>query len=166
MFKAVLHINRTADETYNYLVVPSRPFATQVGPFGSASNSSATVQTLVPFAAEDLLRQTKWQRTLRPSNVKPYVRVGFKPYCMVGTNGPATVVTAGSPTYYRPWEGRRWMPMSWVAGLGGTASGNHTTFFGPYVVRNNNVTGGDPSSTADSTFTATLTVYLQFRGQK
>lgn len=163
VFKAVLHINRTADETYNYLVVPSRSFATQVGPFLNG-NATTSAQALVPAAAEDLLRQTKWQKTLRPSNVKPYVRVGFKPYCMIGTQGPAASTNSGTPVYFRPWEGRKWMPMSWVAGVGGSTN-QQTPFFGPYVVRNNNVTGANPS-TADYNFTATLTIYCQFRGQK
>nr|QTE03525.1 MAG: capsid protein [Otus scops CRESS-DNA-virus sp.] len=156
LIKAVLRVNKGGN--FHYLVVPSRTFAATVGPF--SSNSTQTVRDLVPPATETALRQTKFQKELYPTTIREYIRVGFKPYTVVGTTGPT--LGSGAPIdYYRVWEGRRWMPMSWATPLGG--SSNQPAFFwGPYMAISQ-TSDADPPQFGVS---LTVTLYCQFKGQK
>lgn len=159
--KAVLKVNLQDGKDLHFLVAPSRPFATTIGPFNSSATQAAS--QLVPNQTENALRQTKWQRELYPSTTRTAVRVGFKPYIMTGSTGPTN--GSGAPVdYYRIHEGRRFMPMSWAIPVGGTSS-QPAIFWGPYIAASTweNL---DPGSSTTVTFHASLTVYCQFRGQK
>ncbi|QIK03927.1 capsid protein [Northern red-backed vole stool-associated circular virus 11] len=175
MLKCVLHISSQYSKAGDsFLVVPSRNFATTVGPFGltngggggAAEGSGAvtgpTVSQLLPPAVESALRQSKWQKTLRPNTTKTYVRVGFKPYTMVATLGPVADNTVGAPEYYRTWEASRWMPMSWAVPQG-SSQAEPAHFYGPYIAENQMSTNEAPQTPV---FYYTMTVYFQFRGQK
>lgn len=155
ILKGVLKMH--APQTDHFLIAPSRPFAATTGPF--SSNATQTATQLVPSQTENSLRQTKWQREVYPSTNRTYIRVGFKPYTMVGTTGPTT--GSGAPIdYYRVWEGKRWMPMSWAIPTAGTTT-EQTHFWGPYICPN---TQGNTDESVEKPFS--LTIYVQFRGQR
>lgn len=166
-----MYTNRTAatdgsgnQSNDHYLIVPSRTFARTTGPFKVGSSPDA--EGIVPAQLETDLRQTKWQREIRPSNVRPYFRVGFKPYCMVGTYGPSS---ATDMLYYRVHELTRWTPMSWAIGQTAPVVVYPISCFGPYIVSNNNITNQDPTSSDPDpivTYTSVLQVRFQFCGQK
>lgn len=161
ILKAVLQISRGNDPTAydgsNYVIVPSRAFAASQDPWqenvGMGSNSG------VPTVQENELRQTRWQKTLYPSTTRQVVRVGFFPYTLVGTFGPTRGVTTGAttnnPVYQRVWNARKWMPFTWSRSTATPAT--NLVFYGPYVFCQGEQSGGNRN--------ATLTVYLQFKGQ-
>ena len=101
---------------FNYLIVGSRPFAATQPPGNHASGPSA----LVPAQLETDLRQAKWQRIRNPSTIAKAVPIGFHPYTLIQTNGPATLGTPNR-TWQRIWEARRWMPFTWAQAPNGTA---------------------------------------------
>ncbi|QIK03937.1 capsid protein [Northern red-backed vole stool-associated circular virus 116] len=163
--KIVLTINRTtvgtAEESLlHFLTVPSRTFAQTAGNF----QSPVQVSQLVPPVSEAFLRQAKWQKEHRPSNIRPYIRVAFKPYTMSGTSGPIPDTGSGGliPDYFRVWNYNKWTPMSWAVPNGGTAL-IANTMFGPYIVPNKNTNDARPD---DLILNYTATVYCQFKGQR
>ena len=134
ILKAYLYIGRSLANpqgtalsnalTNNYLVVGSRPFANTQFPF--AVGDTLTNELIVPPQKEDALRQTRWQKVLYPGTTRTAFRVGFHPYSMISTNGPSG--TTGYQ-YQRPWEARRWMPLTWAS-----STTSPIAFFGPYLV--------------------------------
>ncbi len=159
ILKAKLYVSRTIGTNdgslYNYLVVGSRPFA------ATNATTPGDYSTLVPSQKEDALRQTKWQRVRYPSTTNQKVSVGFYPYTMIGTYGPAAV--GSQSLWYRIWEAKKWMPFSWAAVTGitpGSAVG--IRFFGPFLVVDTN-TGKLP---ANPQVQCTLQLHVQFRGQR
>lgn len=153
ILKARLYISRTLGEENdgsqnNYLVVGSRPFAA----------TGSTVGNLLP-QPEEALRQTKWQRVHYPNTTTRRVSVGFYPYTMVGTFGPAAV--GGGSQWYRIWEAKRWMPFTW-ANPGTNPTG--VKYWGPYLV----VDGpyGNLPNSQQYTVQCTLQVSVQFKGQR
>lgn len=140
---------------YSFLVVPSRNFALTTAP---VTIGGVPPGEFVPAQQETALRQTRYQYQVYPSRVRNGVTVGFHPYTMVTTGGPAN--TDNDTAYQRIWEARNWMPFSWVSGQ----STQRTTFFGPYVVIQAPHTS-DPVQ-YPITFRGSITLYVQFRGQR
>lgn len=144
----------------NYLVAPSRPFARNMGPMGLGQNAT---DNYVPLAEEPALRQTRWQKVIYPNKVTRRLAIGFKPYTLVATQGPTATPNA---QWSRVWEGSRWMPFSWANtseyDLNPSGVSGALYMYGPYLVANT-PGGTDPASDRVS---GTLTVYLQFRGQR
>ena len=132
ILKCKLYMARTiggnTGANFNYLTVGSRPFAAIQAP-----KLSAGPNILVPPQLEADLRQAKWQKIRNPSTIAQVVPIGFHPYTIIQTNGPATIGTPNLP-WQRIWEAKRWMPFAWAQipdqrpGIGGIA------FYGPYVV--------------------------------
>ena len=59
--------------------------------------------------------------------------IGFHPYTLIQTNGPATAGTSNR-MWQRTWEAKRWMPFTWAQiGMPGAGPGG-IAFYGPYVV--------------------------------
>ena len=146
----------TSNETLNYLVAGSRPFAASNAPV----NESTAANNYVPPQLEQDLRQTKWQKVHYPSKVANKIVTSFHPYTMVATHGPVTN-TSSTTVYQRIWEGRTWMPITWTLN-------SPLIFYGPYVVAST-MQGKDPDPSSSSTsFPAygNLEVLCQFRGQK
>ena len=113
----------------SYLTVGSRPFAAVQAPGNQASGPTALV---LPQLETDL-RQTKWQKIRNPPTTSTVVPIGFHPYTLIQTNGPATTGVANR-MWQRVWEGRRWMPFTWAQiGMPGAGAGG-IAFYGPYVV--------------------------------
>ena len=52
---------------------------------------------------------------------------------MIETYGPLTTGSSGN-LWPRVWEGRKWMPFSWVMEPRPNVAGNGITFYGPYMV--------------------------------
>lgn len=165
ILKCKLYMARTiggnTGANFNYLTVGSRPFAA-VQPPGYQSSGPAA---LVPPQVETDLRQAKWQKIRNPSTIAQVVPIGFHPYTLVQTNGPATL---GTPNrlWQRIWEAKRWMPFTWaqapngsVGGLGGIA------FYGPYVVVDG-YDGDIPGAFSGKAVECTLRLTVQFRGQR
>ncbi|UPW40757.1 capsid protein [Sigmofec virus UA08Rod_19468] len=138
---------------FNYLAVPSKPFAQGHPPIpqSSAQTPSAYLSTLL----ETDLRQSRFQRVLYPSAVTNQLKLSFVPYTFTSTFGPSSNTT--SLVWQRPWSAKKWMPVTWVnsatAGL---------QFYGPYIARSS--PSGD-SSVASWQSGVTLELYLQFKGQ-
>jgi len=174
----------------NYLIVGSRPFAALVAPQALSDQNrppSTSIQpgiansvpdfrnsTLVPSQTEEALRQTRWQRVVTPNSTRPYIRLGFYPYTLIGTFGPSMSIPANPPTvdanptvnaiaYQRVWESRKWMPFTWAGGSGAFAP---ITFFGPFMVTEAATPTAEGEINAAITVNVTLTAYLQFKGQK
>lgn len=145
----------------NYLVAPSRPFARNMGPGNLGDNST---EKFVPPAQEAALRQTRWQKVIYPNKITRKLSIGFKPYTLVATLGPSNVRNA---QWSRVWECSRWMPFNWANTSEYDLNPDGTTgslyMYGPYLVPNSPL-GDDPASA--SRVHGTLTVYLQFRGQR
>lgn len=146
--------------SFSYLTVGSRPFAA-VQPPGNQSSGPAD---LVPPQLETDLRQAKWQKVRNPPTTSLVVPIGFHPYTLVQTNGPATVGLSNR-VWQRTWEAKRWMPFTWAqapvsgGGLGGIA------FYGPYVVVDA-VDGDIPGAFSGQAVECTLRLSVQFRGQR
>lgn len=160
ILKARLFVSRTIGDNdgslYNYLVVPSRPFA------ATSSSTTTVAESLVPPQTEDALRQTKWQKVHYPNKTTQKVSAGFYPYTMIGTQGPAAI---GSNTkWFRIWEAKKWMPFKWAlnTGTGSTDQYQAITFFGPYMVVDANA--GKITDYAE--VHCTLQVHVQFKGQR
>lgn len=145
----------------SYLIVPSRPFARNMGPTAIGDTTSSN---FVPYVQEAALRQTRWQKVIYPSKVTSKISFGFKPYTLVASQGPTSVTSAQWP---RVWECSRWMPFNWAnthqndANASGGATGA-LYMYGPYALTNL-PTGADNN---EPTLFGTMSVYLQFRGQR
>lgn len=162
--------------TNNYLIVGSRPFANVQSALLTSTVPATT--NLVPAQVEDSLRQTKWQKVKYPSTTRTAIRIGFYPYTLITTGGPAWEV-GNQYQYQRIWEARRWMPITWAGagqslGTGATSSlqGRSLTFYGPYMVCDLQATGTDSSNAGEFTPNMNLTsnvqlvVRVQFSGQR
>ena len=164
ILKCKLYMARTiggnTGAAFNYLTVGSRPFAAVQPP----GHQSSGPEDLVPPQLETNLRQAKWQKIRNPTTIAQVVPIGFHPYTLIQTNGPATI---GIPnrTWQRVWEAKRWMPFTWAqapvsgGGLGGIA------FYGPYVVVDG-YDGDVPGAFSGKAVECTLRLTVQFRGQR
>ena len=165
----ILKVVMTIDRPYNqeepdklarlikYAVVPSRTFAAVQPPFHDITNAPLQY---VPGLDYDTLAQTKWFKERTVTEIKQAFRVGFYPYTMVGTFGPASVGNAG--VYQRVWEGKRWMPFSWAwQNPANKNDGKGTTFWGPYLI----IDGGVHEQVWNS-ISVHYTMYVKFKGQK
>lgn len=167
LIKANLYISRTLGEDTgslnNYLVVGSRPYASLTAPSSTTSFQSY----LVPPQTEEALRQSRWQKVKYPSTTTQRVRVGFKPYTMIATFGPAQDGTSNN-AYQRIYEGRKWMPFTWAKPVTGTnqAASKALRFWGPYMVIDTNTGNGEIPTTETLTGNCTLELYCQFKGQQ
>ncbi len=147
----------------NYLIVPSRAFAQNNKAINIGGNGSGqSLDKWVPYQPEDALRQTRWQKVLYPSAITQKVHTSFKPYTLTAGFGPQISSVAVQTVWQRIWEGYKWMPFTWAnpEGAAGGSSGARLVFYGPYLVQNVVGQGGS------TTFPCTLTLYVQFRGQK
>ena len=144
------------------LVVGSRPFAAVTLP----GSTTAYPYAYVPPQKEADLRQARWQKIYYPSTVRNVVTTSFHPYTMIETYGPLTTGSTGN-LWPRIWEGRRWMPFSWVTEPRPTVAGNGITFYGPYMVVDTS-TGElpKPGTNAQVGVECTLRISVQFRGQR
>lgn len=177
ILKAVLYVGRSIagttnsnSLTNNYLVVGSRPFAnTRISP---RTNSPSPLD-FVPPKSEESLRQSRWQKVLYPKSYSTNIRVGFYPYTMISTGGPAWNWNASEAyRYQRVWESRKWMPLSWAGADGENSIANQAiTFYGPYMVMDlqnvdiNPSTAGELPATSTVASNVQLVVYCQFSGQ-
>lgn len=148
----------------NYLVVPSRAFA-QTNQAVQGVTTGTNPLSYVPAQTETALRQTRWQKVLYPSAITQKIHTSFKPYTMTAAYGPM-LVSGGAqtnPVWQRIYEGYKWMPFTWAREVEGAnnAPVARLVFYGPYLVQNN-VAG----QTTQNAFVCTLTLYVQFRGQK
>ncbi len=165
ILKVVMTILRPTDSTEpdklarlkQYAVVPSRTFAASQPPFNNVTNAPLAYNPGQPYEA---LGQTKWFKKRLVSETRQGIRVGFYPYTMVGTLGPASVGSAG--IYQRVWEGKRWMPFSWAWEDMSMQSDPRrgTTFWGPFIVFD-----GDDERPWQSV-NVQYTMYVKFKGQK
>lgn len=153
--KCVIKINRGPDTNLAYLVVPSRTFALSAAPPRTVGGNDSWL-AYVPPQPEQALRQTRYQREIMPSNIAGKVRVGFHPYTMITTTGPAAVNS--TITYLRVWNLNRWTPMQWAT------QNNPIYMYGPYICLNNALTNADPTLT--TSVSCVLECYFQFKGQK
>lgn len=141
----------------NYAVIPSRTFAASQSPFNSVTNAPLAYN---PGQKYESLGQTKWFKERLVSETKQAIRIGFYPFTMVGTFGPASVGNAG--VYQRVWEGKRWMPFSWAwQNPTNKNDGKGTTFWGPYMIFRGGADQGDWTSV-----NVDYTMYVKFKGQK
>lgn len=146
--------------SFSYLTVGSRPFAAVQAPGNQGSGPTA----LVPPQLETDLRQTKWQKIRNPPTTSLVVPIGFHPYTLIQTNGPATTGVANR-MWQRIWEAKRWMPFTWAQiGMPGAGQGG-IAFYGPYVVIDT-PGGGEPSAILGQSVECTLRMVVQFRGQR
>nr|UBJ25961.1 putative capsid protein [Sichuan rat gut-associated circular DNA virus 3] len=140
------------DEKSNVLVVPSRPMASLLPPVPvTASNLDASY---MPALSENQLRQSRWQKQYYPNTTTQAVSIGFHPFTFQAAFAP----TAGNTqvVYQRVWKGRNWTPMQWAV------QQSPADYFGPYVVIN----GFNDEPSSSISVPITLTVYVQFRGQR
>ena len=133
-----------------------------MGPSNLGDNRS---EVFVPVAEESALRQTRWQKVIYPNKITRKLSIGFKPYTLVATLGPSSMRNA---QWARTWECNRWMPFNWANTSQYDLNPDGTTaslyyMYGPYLVPNS-PTGSDAS--VNGKIYGTLTVYLQFRGQR
>ena len=159
--KLQLSLASEGGEVDNYLVAPSRPFARNMGPSALGDSQS---ESFVPPAEETALRQTRWQKVIYPNKITRKLTIGFKPYTLVATLGPSGM---RNTQWARVWECSRWMPFNWANTSQYDLNPNGQTgalfMYGPYLVPNTPA-GGDAS--VNTVIRGTLTVYLQFRGQR
>ena len=159
--KLQLSLASEGGEVDNYLVAPSRPFARNMGP---SALGDAEPTSFVPLADETALRQTRWQKVIYPNKITRKLSIGFKPYTLVATLGPSDF---RNTQWSRVWECNRWMPFNWANtsqyDLNPNGQSGALYMYGPYLVPNT-PTGGDAS--VNTVIRGTLTVYLQFRGQR
>ena len=166
ILKAKLYISRNVlnveGSTNSYLVVGSRPFAAVTLP----GSTTAYPYAYVPPQKEADLRQARWQKIYYPSTVRNVVTTSFHPYTMIETFGPLTTGSTGN-LWPRIWEGRRWMPFSWVTEPRPNVAGNGITFYGPYMVIDTS-TGElpKPGTNAQVGVECTLRISVQFKGQR
>lgn len=178
ILKCYLHLGRNIQQgasqftssTNNYLFVGSRPFASIQRP-GIIGNTNVNLSNLVPNQPETALRQTKWQKIRYPNSTATKVTVGFYPYTLVMTGGPASTSANTQYLYQRIWEARRWMPVAWCGGAPTDTTSGETLgqmlFFGPYmVVDTAQVPNSGEIANADTTCIAQLVVKIQFKGQR
>lgn len=166
ILKAKLYISRNLfnaeGSTNNYLVVGSRPFAAVTWP----GSTTAYPYSYVPPQKEVDLRQARWQKIHYPSTVRNVVTTSFHPYTMIQTFGPLTEGTSGN-LWPRIWEGKRWMPFSWVTALRPGDVSNGITFYGPYMVVD--TSSGElpcPGADVSAGVECTLRISVQFKGQR
>ncbi|QNJ47549.1 capsid protein [Vingilotevirus gimli] len=147
--------------SFNYLTVGSRPFAAVQPPGFENSGPS----TLVPAQLETDLRQAKWQKIRNPPTTSLVVPIGFHPYTIIQTHGPATIGISNR-LWQRTWEAKRWMPFTWAqAPSGATNPPGGIAFYGPYVVVD--AADGDvPGAFSGQAVECTLRITVQFRGQR
>lgn len=163
--------------TNNYLIVGSRTFAqTQAA---LADDTTPGTINLLPPQTENTLRQTRWQKTMYPTTTKTAIRVGFYPYTMVTTGGPAYSEET-QYSYQRIWEARRWMPITWAGAGQSSTSGGPTSnsaralaFYGPYMVcdlqavdATNTESSGEISPSFNESCNVQLIIWVQFSGQR
>ena len=125
--------------TNNYLVVGSRPFAAVTRP----GNTAAYPYSYVPPQKEADLRQARWQKIYYPSTVRNVVTASFHPYTLMEAYGPM-ISSSGGNLWPRIWEGRKWMPFSWIDAPRTSGGGDGVAFYGPYMVIDTS-TGSCPS---------------------
>lgn len=120
----------------------------------------------VPPQKEVDLRQASWQKIYYPSAVRNVDTASFRPYTMIETFGPLTTGATGN-LWSRIWEGRRWMPFSWISAPFRGVDGNGITFYGPYMVVDTS-TGElpDPAKPGQVGVECTLRISVQFKGQR
>ena len=145
---------------FNYLTVGSRPFAASQAPGTDASGPNA----LVPAQLETDLRQAKWQKIRNPSTIAQVVPIGFHPYTMIQTHGPATTAVANR-SWQRIWEAKRWMPFTWSQVQASDGGPGGIAFYGPYVVVDG-YDGDIPGAFSGKAVECTLRLTVQFRGQR
>lgn len=159
--KLQLSLASEGGEVDNFLVAPSRPFARNMGP--SAVGDYQT-EKFVPTADEPALRQTRWQKVIYPNKITRKLTIAFKPYTLVACQGPSSVQNA---QWSRVWECNRWMPFNWANtsqyDLNPNGVSGSLYMYGPYLVPNA-PSGGAPG--VKGTIYGTMTIYLQFRGQR
>ena len=159
--KLQLSLASEGGEVDNYLVAPSRPFARNMGPSALGDSQS---ESFVPPAEETALRQTRWQKVIYPNKITRKLSIGFRPYTLVATLGPSGI---RNTQWARVWECNRWMPFNWANTSAYDLNPNGQTgalfMYGPYLVPNG-PNGAGPG--VNTTISGTLTVYLQFRGQR
>lgn len=143
------------------------PTAGQGGSPNSAANLIAGLRTTVTT-----LRQSRWQRQYYPSDIKNAISFKFYPYTLEWCGRPvgstSTVAsTFANNQYLKYRSGRLWMPMSFLGTSPGTpvSGGDDVSFFGPFFAR---LLSNQPDGQAIAGFTPTVTlsVWVQFRGQK
>ena len=131
---------------------------------GPSALGDAQSESFVPPAEETALRQTRWQKVIYPNKITRKLSIGFKPYTMVGTLGPSNL---RNTQWSRVWECSRWMPFNWANTSQYDLNPNGSTgalyMYGPYLVPNA-PSGGAPG--VKGTICGTVTIYLQFRGQR
>nr|QIK03920.1 capsid protein [Tundra vole stool-associated circular virus] len=164
--KAKFFIHRTAspDQLANsYLIVSSQPFSDATDPLFQ-SGVSVPYEQAVPAQTEGALRQARWQRLKFPNNDRTAVSVSFRPYTIVSSGGPWTLVAGSSGSsalkFWRRHDGKRWMPLQWASYSGGSTA-ESMVFYGPYVAVNT-PTGTDSAGQLH----LTVQMYVQFKGQK
>lgn len=144
------------DQLSNVLVVPSGPFAALNPPVPLSQVHNPL--NYLRSQTEATLRQSRWQKQLYPSTTTQAVHIGFHPFSFRAAFAPAIDASSASPNVYqRMWKGRSWTPMTWV-----NVVSSGTTYYGPYVIVNGS--NDEPSSSVLAPFT--LTLYVQFRGQR
>ena len=131
---------------------------------GPSALGDSQSESFVPPAEETALRQTRWQKVIYPNKITRKLTIGFKPYTLVATLGPSGM---RNTQWARVWECNRWMPFNWANTSQYDLNPNGQTgalfMYGPYLVPNTPA-GGDAS--VNTVIRGTLTVYLQFRGQR
>lgn len=175
------------NQPWTFLKVSSRPFVESIGQAGSIYADGTTDNFIhnSPLSALPVqrsvteLRQSKWQKQFYPSDVRNVLSFRFKPYTLSWAgmpyqtdqaNGSAASTQRGT-SYLRAMKPGSWMPMTFSgvtnAALPGTASqqANSVVFFGPYLARLQSSLG-DSQQLQPWSPSCTLTLYVQFRGQK
>ncbi|UPW41514.1 capsid protein [Myodefec virus RodL3_773] len=159
----------------NYIFVGSRAFASVQVPISSpVTEEKINIDALVPPQKESTLRQSRWQTMKYPNTTKTKVSVGFYPYTLITTGGPAYTQSSNSVmSYQRVYEARRWMPITWIGGSPGDGNtspgtgGAGLTFFGPYMIVDVARRLNDGELPGGYTWTANIQLVLrvQFKGQ-
>lgn len=158
MYLAVQYPDNAFQNVTNYLVVGSRPFASVAEPIQSYPSGD-----WVPMAKEAELRQSRWQKMHYPNTTTQLVTIGFYPYTMVATLGPAELAKDGF--FQRIWEGKKWTPFTWAWNPDNVSNSDSigVKYYGPYVVRNYaniNKVPGTP------TINVQVKYWCQFKGQR
>ena len=159
ILKVVMTISRQIIEwdLDKYAVVPSRTFAAVQAPFNNVTNAPLAYN---PGQQLEALGQTRWFKERLVNSTQQNIRVGFYPYTMVGTLGPASIGSAG--IYQRVWEAKRWMPFSWAwEDLNIRDEPRRgTTFWGPFIIFSTVAENNWSSVKVD------FSMYVKFKGQK